>query len=300
MDSEGSCLGVCYADNHLFYSVNKPGEKARIEHIGSIDFNFGVRNAIITGSENDFPALQTSLQNLKEKFGCTSVKILAPATEECWTIVPRAVYENASERESHIQLLMHGLDRSDVHATWHPVSNVDFRLLLLRNSSAMKGFTTLLGSFIHAEYVSEFELGADWQSHTETNGSFLMIHCLQNYISVSSYILGKLRGCTFLEYDDASDLPYLWNLYAEKLSWMRGIHEEMYLYGEYAGTVSEILNPFLDDSGSVQVMNTLRTMQVHAEEKTYGFRLESAFAAIMMSLNTDDRENQPVHENYHG
>jgi len=294
MGLDESCLGICYADNYLFYSVNSPGEDSTLKHIGSFEFNFNVKNAIINGDEYGFPALKTALSNLREFHNCESVKILAPATEECWTVVPRSVYEDASERESHISLLMHGTDRSDIEATWHPLSNVDYKLLLLRKSASMQGFNQLLGSFSSAEYVSEFEVGADWQTHTNTSGSFLMINCLSSYISVSSFLLGKLRACTYLRYENPSDLPYLWTLYSGKLTWMNGIHEKIYVYGHQSRIISEILTPYWDDSGTIHVMNTLQEMGVNAREKTYGFPLESAFPAIMMSLNLDTHIEQPA------
>ncbi|TVR35607.1 MAG: hypothetical protein EA390_01440 [Balneolaceae bacterium] len=294
MSSDGSCLGVCYADNHLFYSVNDPEKENHLKHIGSIDFNFDVQNAIITGGNQGFAALKTSLETLKETFGCTSVKILSPATEECWSIVPRAVYEDSSEREAHLSLLMQGFERNEIETVWHPVSNVDYKLILLRNTGSMQGFNHLLGAFPNAEYVSEFEIGADWQTHSNANGSFLMIHCTKQYISASSYILGKLRGCTFIRYDNASDLPYLWALYAGKLSWMQGIHEEIYVFGHYSSVVTETLTPYWDDSGEVIVMKSLDAMGLDANEKTYGFRLESVFPAIMMSLNLDAKLEEPA------
>jgi hypothetical protein len=290
MSSEGSCLGVCYADNHLFYSVNNPGVKAHLKHIGCIDFNFDVQNAIISGDEHAFPALKTSLENLRETYECSSVRILSPAVEECWTLVPRSVYEESDEREAHLQLLMHGSARSQIETVWHTVSNIDYRLLLLRNSSAMNGFNDLLGSFNDSEYVSEFELGVEWQLHSNINGAFLIIHCQKNYISVSSFILGKLRGCTYIRFDSLSDLPYLWNLYAGKISWMNGIHEEIYLFGQYSRDVAEMLTPFWDESGTINLMNNLNNMQVQADEETYGFRLESAYPAILMSLNLNVKE----------
>jgi len=294
MSSEGSCLGVCYADNHLYYSVNSPGLTGFLKHIGSIDFNFDVKNVVISGDPDGYPAVKSALEKLKYQHKCSSVKILSPATEECWTIVPRSVYEHSEEREAHIALLMHGHERDKVETTWYPLSNADYKLLLLRNSEAMQGFKMLLGSFSHSEYVSEFEIGADWQSHSQANGSFMMVHCVKDYISASSFILGKLRGCTYLKYESATDLPYLWSLYSEKLTWMNGIHDEVRLFGYHSRIVSESLSSFLDDSGRVVVMNSLDEMNVNAKEKTYGFPIESAFPAIMMSLNLDSEQTLPA------
>lgn len=294
MAADGSCLGVCYADNHLFFSVNHPSKDNQLEHIGSIDFSFDVESAIITGDQQGFPVLKTSLESIGEKYECSTVKILSPATEECWTIVPRAVYEHSSEREAHIALLMHGFGREEIEATWHALSNADYRLLLLRKRPSMKGFNHLLGAFRDSEYVSEFEIGNDWQLHRQANGAFLMIHCTGGYISVSSYLLGKLRGCTFIRYEDPADLPYLWKMYADSLNWMEGIHDEVHIFGHHSHTVSEALSPYWDDSGTIHVMNTLDVMNVDAVEKTYGFPLESVFPAIMMSLNCSPQTDESV------
>ncbi|MEX0662669.1 MAG: hypothetical protein WD381_02165 [Balneolaceae bacterium] len=299
MESDGICLGVCYADNQLFYSVNDPENPGSLQHIGCFDFNFDVRNAVVTGDGDAFTGIKSSLEKLKEKFNCSTVRILSPAIEECWSIVPRSVYEEPEERESHIHILMHGIDSSNRVSTWYPLHNADYKLLLARNSTTMMGFQKLLGSFSNSEYVSEFEVGNAWQDFTQVNGSFLTIHCQKNYLSVSSHILGKLRGSTVIRFDNRTDLPYLWTLYSSKLSWMRGIHEQIYVYGQYAQQINEALTPFLDDDNDVTVMNTLQVMNVEAKEQTYGFRLEAAFPAVMLSLNIDS-EKMNLHENHNG
>lgn len=299
MVTDGACLGICYAYNHLFYSVGNPDSNGHLVHIGSIDFNFNVQHAIITGDSIGYPALKTALEELKENYSCNSVRILSPAIKECWTTVPRSVYEDSAEREAVLALLMQDAERSEIETTWHPLSNVDHRFLLLRNQETMKGFIDLLGAFSHSEYVAEFELGSMWQSHTRINGSFLMIHCQKNYLSVSSYILGKLRASTYICFESVSDLPYFWNLYSSNLPWMKGIHEHIYLFGQHATQVSEVLPPYWDDSGEVEIMNSLQAMKVDAGEKTYGFPLESAFPAIMLSLHPALEISQ-THENYNG
>jgi hypothetical protein len=292
MDPSGACLGVCYSDNHLFYSVNSPGKKSRVHHIGSIDFTFDVENAIVTGSSDEFPALNSALESIRKEYNCTSVKILSPASKECWSVVPRVVYEDPSEREAHIQLLMHGIERSDIHTTWHRVYKSGCRLMLLRNNQSMLGFNYLLRSFVYTEYVSDFELAIDWQIHTRNTGSFLMIHCHKRYISATSFILGKLRGCTYIEFDYISDLPYLWNLFSDRLPWLRGIHDENFVYGHYSSEVAELLSPYWRDHGEIRFFNMLDDVNVDADEKTYGFKLGSAFPAIIMSLDVDIDKNK--------
>lgn len=292
MQTTGVCLGICYADNQLFYSVNNPDTGRTLQHIGSFDFNFDVADAIAHGEGDTFSGIKSTLENLKQKFSCSSVRILSPAVEECWSILPRSVYEDSAEREAHIKLLMHGVERNLLETTWYPLSNIDYRLLLLRNASTMQGFKNLIGSFSHSEYVSEFEIGNEWQNHTKVSGSYLAIQCHRNYISISSHILGKLRGATVIRFENRSDLPYLWALYGSKLPWMKGLHEQIYVYGEFAREASEALNPFWDDSGEIITMNSLSAMDVVADEQTYGFRLESAFPAVMMSLNYEQESNE--------
>lgn len=299
MESDGICLGICYADNQLFYSVNDSKNPGSLQHIGCFDFNFDVQNAVVTGDGDAFAGIKSSLEKLKSKYNCSTVRILSPAIEECWSILPRSVYEEPGERESHIHILMQGIDSSNRVSTWYSLHNADYKLLLARNSATMVGFQKLLGAFSSSEYVSEFEIGNAWQDFTQINGSFLTIHCQKNYLSVSSHILGKLRGATVIRFDHRTDLPYLWALYSNKLTWMRGIHEQTYVYGQYSQQINEVLSPFWDDTGDVSVMNTLEAMKVEANEQTYGFRLEGAFPAVMMSLNID-LEKMDIHANHNG
>jgi len=300
MADEDVCLGICYSDNQIYYSVSGESTPSSATHIGAFDFNFDVKNAIVHGHDEAFSGIKRSIADLKEKFGCTSVRILSPADEECWTILPRYVYDDADEREAHIRILAQSVAREDLQITWYNLSNADHRLLLIRDSNAMHGFKKLLGDVSHTEYISEFEVGSDWQSHTNVNGSFLTIHCNWNYISVSSFLLGKLRGATVISFDDAADLPYYWKLFAGANSWMSGLHEQIYFYGYRADNIRKLLSPYWDSSGEHIIMNTLEKMQISAPEETYGFPLERAFPAILLSMNPDQQPAEELHENHNG
>lgn len=291
MEPVQSCLGVCYTGKHLFYSVNDPKLSKQLARIGSIDFNFDIDQAIQSGSSETFPVLKSTLEEIRKEYGCSTAKLLAPAAEECWSVVPKSVYDDASEREAHIQLLMRGSDRNHVQATWFSIINSDSRLLLLRDSNCMAGFDELFSSFYITEYLSDFELGMEWQHHTQNKSSFLMVNCQSNLISVSSFVFGKLRGCTFLEFDVISDLPYLWNLYAGNLPWMSGMRDETFVFGHYGKAIADILQTYWYDHGNIHFMDSLQKMQVNANEKTYGFKLESAFPAIISSLNLEYSTN---------
>ncbi|MFO7847479.1 MAG: hypothetical protein R6V27_13020 [Balneolaceae bacterium] len=300
MTYDGTCLGICYSDSQLYYSAGSPGNPAEAQHIGSFDFNFNVKEAIVNGRTEAFAGIERSISDLKEKFNCTSVRILAPADEECWTVLPRAVYENSDEREAHIRILAHSSPREDLRITWFRMSNMDQRLLLIRKNSAMEGFNRLLGGIHRTEYLSEFEIGSEWQQHTQINGSFLTICCSRNHITISSFLLGKLRGAVILRFDQKNDLPYFWKLYSNIHSWMSGIHEQVYFYGYDARAVRDILTPFWDRSGEYIVMDSLGQMQITAGEETYGFPLEHAFPAILLSLNFDQQPTEELHENHNG
>lgn len=285
MTEDGSCLGICYAENHLYYAVKNPGQDNLLHRIGCIDFNFDVQEAITDSTHQGFPILLNSLHDLKKEYQSSTLRVLIPATQECWSIVPRSVYEVASEREAHIRLLMRFHERSTIETTWHPVSKTDSQLLVLRDHASVTGFESLMHSFGNMEAVSDFELAHSWQVHTKDKGAFIMVHCQQSYISISSYVLGKLRSCTYFRYDYVKDLPYLWNLYAANMPWLSGIHDNIYIFGHSARKTSEQLTPYWHDHGTLTFLDSLDAMKLTAPEKTYGFPLESAFPAILMSLN---------------
>lgn len=285
--SEGRpCLGICYADNHLYFAVRNPGQDSLLHRIGCIDFNFDVREALTNSSHHGFPIFLNSLHDLKKQYNIGTLRVLMPATFECWSIVPRSVYEVVSEREAHIRLLMRFHDRSTIETTWHPVSKSDSQLMVLRDHASLTGFKTLMQSFGNLEAVSDFELANSWQANTRDNGAFIMVHCQQDYISTASYVLGKLRSCTYFKYDYVKNLPYLWNLYADNMPWLSGIHDNIYIFGQSARRASEQLSPYWHDHGKRIILNSLDAMKVSAPEKTYGFPLENAFPAILMSLNS--------------
>lgn len=300
MTDEGTCLGICYSGSQIYYSVNDPLNQSAVRHIGAFDFNFNVKDAIVHGHDDAFSGIKRSVADIKERYNCTSVRILSPADEECCTVVPRHVYENNDEREAHIKILAQTVPRQDLQITWYKLSNDDHRLLLIRDSNAMHGFKKLLGDVSHMEYIAEFEIGGDWQHHTRVSGSFLTLHCGRNYLSVSSYVLGKLRGTTVISYEDPNDLPYYWSLFAGMNSWMNGIHEQIYLYGYEADKIRTILSPFWDASAEQVLMNSLEKMRISAPEETYGFPLERAFPAILLSMNLDLQPENSSHENNNG
>lgn len=284
MNPSGPSLGLCFYGNQLFYAVKKPDQPGSLARIGSVDFNFNVTSTIYSGNSGHFSGLEKTVRHLKEQYEIDHIRILSFPDRECWTVLPRLVYDEPDERESYIDILMKGSKRSEIEATWYDISNSSYKFLLLRNRTSVPGLQKLAALFSTADLISDFEIGQHWIQHTNTKGSFMTIGCYDRCISVSSYLLGKLRGAVHINFDDYVDLPYLWLQYSKHLQWMQGLHEQIYLYGIQAYRVMEVLEPFWDDASRIIKMDTLGKMQVGASEKTYSFGLELAFPAIMLSM----------------
>ncbi|MGF1670484.1 MAG: hypothetical protein ACFCU6_08560 [Balneolaceae bacterium] len=289
MDETDACIGLCFTDHQLFYAVNNPGTEKSLSHIGSVDFNFNIRSAITGNFVEAIAGIQTVLSDLKKKHSCDIARILIPALFECWTTLPRIAYEQPDEREPHLHILMNGISRKNLQTTWFSLANQDYKFLLVRRDNIMKRISGMISDFPSIEYLSEFEIGLEWQLLTEINGSFMTVHCHQNYIAVASYLFGKLRGSTYFTYDSLSDIPFHWKYHSGFIKWMDGIHDHVYLFGSLAQELLEIKSSIWYEADDVQLMNTLSKMNVDAEEKTYGFDLEKAFPAIMLSLNLDSK-----------
>jgi hypothetical protein len=285
MGQEHPNLGLCFFGNQLFYAVNDPGKPNKIARTGCFDFNFDVTETLLGNSEQHFRGIQQTVRQLKKEYEIQHLRILSFPTQECWTAVPKIVYDNADEREKHISILMSGIDRKNIHPTWYNLSNQDYKFLLLRNEQAFAGLQKLTTNTSTTDLISDFEIGSRWVQHANPGGSFMNVCCFQNCISVSSFILGKLRGATYISYDEIQDLPYLWLQHSKQLSWLKGLHEQIYVYGEKAYNVIDILQPFWDETGDITKMDTLQKIQVEADEQTYGFNLENAFPAMMLALD---------------
>lgn len=285
MSESHPSLGLCFFGNQLFYAVNDLSEQNKLARIGCFDFNFDVTETLLGNSEQHFRGIQETVRQVKEEYNIQHLRILSFPTQECWTAVPKIVYDDSDEREKHINILMSGIDRKNIHPTWYDLSNQDYKFLLLRNDDSFQGLQKLVSDTSTTDLISDFEIGSRWIQHASPGGSFMTICCFHNCISVSSFILGKLRGATYISYDEIQDLPYLWLQHSQQLSWMKGLHEKVYVYGMEAFRVIEILQPFWDDAGTVTKMDSLDKIQIDADEKTYGFNLENAFPAIMLALN---------------
>ncbi len=284
MPENDTSLGLCFFGNQLFYAAQRRDRYPELSRIGAIDFNFDVPAALINNDQSHMAGLQSSISSLSEQFQVDQLRLLLPPNAECWAMLPKLACDDADEREDYINILMNGMERKQIAPSWHSLSKDNFKLLRLRTESTLKGFQSLSSGYNGVEFSSAFEIGSKWVEHVNPGGSFLTIGAFGNCISVSSYILGKLRGATFIEFDHPDDLPYLWLQQAQNLPWLQGLHEQIQVFGQNAYHIIEILQPFWDDAGTITKMDSLEKMQVQADEKTYGFDLELAFPAIMLAL----------------
>lgn len=287
MEQDHPVLGLCFFGNQLFYAVNDRAQEKKIARIGSFDFNFDVSDTLLGNSDQHFHGIHQTVSQLREEYDIRHLRILTFPSQECWTTVPKIVYDDADEREKHLTILMNGMNRNQIHPTWYSLSNQDFKFLLLRSSQSMQGLQKLTSTTSTTDLVSDFEIGRQWVRHRTPGGSFMTICCFKDCISICSFILGKLRGATYITYDEVQDLPYLWLQHSQQLTWMRGLHEETYVYGINAYKVIDILQPFWDEAGNITKMDSLEKIDITADETTYGFNLEEAFPAVMLALDYD-------------
>lgn len=285
MDEASANLGVCFFSDRLFYAINNPENDKHLFRIGSFDFNFDVVDAIVTRQKDQFPHIKATFEKLIKEHNINSVRALTHPAHECWSALPKVVYDNADEREDHLSILMKGVDREDMEPTWHAISKTQYKFLCIRRRNFMTGYDELTKKVGTTEFLSDFEIAARWSKFNNPGGSFLMIGCHKNVISVSSFVLGKFRAATYIKFDQPEDLPYHWLQHAAHSSWMKGLHEKTFLFGHQNYEVEQALSGFLDKPSSIITLNSLNEIGVLADEQTYGFDLAAAFPAILLSLD---------------
>jgi hypothetical protein len=285
MADEGACAGLCFFDDRIFYAVDSAPHSGDIGHIGTIDFNFSLIEALYSAQPAGIETLHKGVHKLINRFNIKRLNVLQYPQFECWATLPKRVYDDAGERETYINILMNGMRRKKIHAAWYSLSNRDFKLLRLQPEHAVNSIKRLINGFEHAEFLSVFEVDEKWIAHFDSGSSGLVIGRFGDCISVCSFILGNLRAATYIHFDDLNDLPYLWLQKAKDLPWMQGLHDHIFLTGCRTQPVIDMLKPFWDESGIITQLNTLEKMRVRAEEQTYSFDLGMAYPAIMLALN---------------
>lgn len=276
-------LGLCFSANYLYFAVYNPETPDIIEHIGNYDMNFNVARAIRTQSDDTFPAIYELIGRLKREHHFRQMRICTVSDHECWTTLPKLVHDEPDEREAHLRILMNGVNRQSLETVWHELSNRDFKFLVVRNKLIMDGFQRLTEHAHMADFVSDPEIGDAWIRHANEKGSFMMIHSVPGMISVSAYMLGKLRGATYIQYDDVEDLSYLWLYNARHLTWMSGFYDNTYVFGTQTKQIIQTLKSVWDHHTEVTRFDTLSSMNISAKEETYSFSLEAAFPAILLA-----------------
>lgn len=284
-DASSGNLGIYITSKALFYAISAKGSTDFLKKIGAFDFNFQMNTVFDEQIAYSVENLSGVIKSLCTKFDISSIRCLVQPGHECWSSLPKMVKDKEDEREAHIQILSKGKERSRLQLYWFDVSKPRFKFLVIRDRYLMDTYHQITNASAETEFVSEFEIGSLWSKHASIKGSFMTIACTNSSLSVASFVLGKLRAATYISFDNIWDLPYLWKLYSNHLPWLTGFHEQLYLYGEGAEIVLNNIRPYLDQSADIITMDSLEKWGVESTEKTFGFDLELAFPAMLLSLD---------------
>jgi hypothetical protein len=283
MSGSTICLAVNFFERRLFYAVSELTDRRNVVRLGSHEYSFSIADAFRMNDARKLDGIYSVVRNLKTEYDPRMLYVTTFPVHECWSILPKLAQDQPEEREAYLGILMRGVKRQHVETTWHDLSNRDYRMLALRDKRIMAGFERF-GEIVSAtDFISDFEVGTKWSANPSSGGSYLTICAHAGYLSVSSYVLGKLRGTTGIRFDAYDDLPYLWALNSQHLRWMKGIHEQVLIYGHRSAMVCDILRSHLDSSSDVILMDSLTSMGTSALEETYNFDLSQAFPAVMLA-----------------
>jgi hypothetical protein len=274
-------LAVCFFDQRVFYAVGEIGKPDPIVRIGSHEFNFSIADAFRSSDDKKIEGVYAILKSIKQEFSVSDLQVITLPSHECWATFPKIVQEDSAEREAHLGILMYGVERSSLDVTWYELSNRDYRLMIVRDSRIMNAFSRMGELVTKTAYNSECETGSKWFTHHRSTGNYMTICSYPGLISVSSYVLGKLRGATMIRFEVLEDLPFLWEFSAQRLRWMKGLHEQILFYGIQARHLQERLAAHLDSSADILTMDSLKVMGLNVVEETYNFELSQAFPAII-------------------
>lgn len=283
MSGSNARLAVNFFERRLFYAVSVFTERRELFSLGSHEFAFSIADAFRENDTRKLDGIYSVVKNLKVEYDPKMLYVATFPVHECWSILPKLAHDQPEEREAYMGILMRGIKRQHVETTWHDLSNRDYRLLALRDRRIMAGFDRF-GEIVSAtDYISDFEVGSKWAINPLSCGNYITICTHAGYISISSYLLGKLRGTTGIRFDAYEDLPYLWLLNSQHLRWMKGMHEQVLIYGHRSAMVYDILRSQLDAASDVVLMDSLTSMGTSASEETYNFDLSQAFPAVLLA-----------------
>ncbi|MEX0684751.1 MAG: hypothetical protein WD267_10725 [Balneolales bacterium] len=284
-------LGVCFSGKRLLYAVSKPdADVGEVFQVGCIDYSFDVLEAFVNQDSEMFSGIYNAIGRLKNEYDIHEMRILTLPEEECWTIFPKTVYDAQEDLEAHISAVTHGMEDKRADPEWFTLSNRDYKMAAFRSEIYLQSLNKLTNDASQVHYYSDFEIGTRWIDHSKSTGSFLTVSCHKNLISISSFILGKLRAATYINFQDINDLPYFWLQNTNNLTWLNGLYDQILVYGYESYKVVEMLHPFWEDNAEIVTMDSLEKMQVKANEKTYSFNLDEAFPAIMLALGSNSED----------
>ncbi|MDI6400483.1 hypothetical protein QLX67_00615 [Balneolaceae bacterium ANBcel3] len=283
MSETGAQLGINLDANKLFYAVSTPDTQGVLSRIGSVDFSFDLIDSLTYRDPERLSGISNTVQKIIREHGVKQVHFLTPPGFECWSILPRSVFDIEDERRAHLNVLTQGTRFERAAAKWHELSNRDFRLLSLSREEQREALHSMADKSCKTRLFSEFEVSKAWLNHIGTNGSYLVISACSRVVTVTSFLLGKLRAATFIKLEDIHDLPYLWLQYASHLPWMKGFHDNIWLYGSQSDRIMESLKPYIDPGSEIAAIDRLETMNMNCSENTFSFSLERAFASIILA-----------------
>lgn len=278
-------LGLSFSGHHLYFAVrSKENEQHHLDRIGQVALSKPVGRALIRGDKEIVASIKSFVGRLKKQYEIPEVTLVTLPHTECWSVVPKITMDQPEERDAALAIMMPGLKPSQVELNWHTLSHPDLRLLSVRNLNIANLYSAVLEGFSRQNLVSDFELGDYWATHTMSKSSYLLIRCLKGVLSVSSYILGKLRGAFFMHFEEYDDLPYWWKYYSRNVSWLEGLHDVIYVFGEESGTVLDELQAYWDPYQTINRLQDVNDFQLNLEEETYGFSLDLSFPAVMAAV----------------
>ncbi len=276
-------LGICFSGSQVFYAVHQTGRPGAIERIGQASFQFPVLETVVTDSDAR-SGVKSVIRRIQQEYSCTQARVVTPPAFETWLSVPKAVYDDPQERDAYFATFGSHIGTANLEPFWFPLSNREFRLLALRDRRNAQLLEDLLSPLPVGDQISDFELGIRWALHSKSKGSYLTLHFFEDRLSVSSFILGKLRGATHVQFSHPGDLPYLWLHHAQHLHWMRGIHDQVLVFGHNASDSAAFLKPYTDQAVEVVTVNSPEKMGIEVADKTYGFDVSQAWPAVLAAL----------------
>ena len=129
MEAEVSNLGVCFFSGRMLYSVAEKGSKNTVQQLGSYEFSFDISEALNEPASEAGKQLKAVFSDLEKEFRLESIRLLTEPAQECWTALPKVVYDDSDRENSILLYLMKGVPREDIEVTWHAVSKTRFKFL---------------------------------------------------------------------------------------------------------------------------------------------------------------------------